>query len=208
MLPNTDSPEAFGQHPNADIASQITEARTLFETLLSLQPKVSLSPQKYLNLGPLTINDIFRFPQEVEVKAEKIRLWTLPQMFFCSYRIRLITKLQQKCSKMIQVRSMLSYFRKSKGSYSSLEIKTSIQYFLKYLYIFPRYNQLLGVIKTSLEDLKKAILGLVVMSGDLEEAFNCIYETRVPPLWENAFSSLKPLAAWTRDLVLRIEQVN
>ena len=30
---------------------------------------------------------------------------------------------------------------------------------------------------------------------------------RVPPLWENAFSSLKPLAAWTRDLVLRIEQV-
>jgi len=36
-----DHPEAFGQHPNADIASQITEARTLFETLLSLQPKVS-----------------------------------------------------------------------------------------------------------------------------------------------------------------------
>ena len=83
----------------------------------------------------------------------------------------------------------------------------SIQSYLKYLYIFPRYNQLLGVIKNSLEDLKKAILGLVVMSGDLEEAFNCIYETRVPPLWENAFSSLKPLAAWTRDLVLRIEQV-
>uniref|UniRef100_H2ZI85 AAA+ ATPase domain-containing protein n=1 Tax=Ciona savignyi TaxID=51511 RepID=H2ZI85_CIOSA len=39
MLPNVDNPEAFGQHPNADIASQITEARTLFETLLSLQPK-------------------------------------------------------------------------------------------------------------------------------------------------------------------------
>ena len=37
MLPATDHPEAFGQHPNADIASQITETRTLFETLLSLQ---------------------------------------------------------------------------------------------------------------------------------------------------------------------------
>jgi dynein heavy chain len=37
----SDHPEAFGQHPNADIASQITEARTLFETLLSLQPKVA-----------------------------------------------------------------------------------------------------------------------------------------------------------------------
>lgn len=42
MLPGVDHPEAFGQHPNADIASQITETRTLFDTLLSLQPQVSV----------------------------------------------------------------------------------------------------------------------------------------------------------------------
>lgn len=41
MLPAMDPPEAFGQHPNADVASQITEARTLFETLLSLQPQIT-----------------------------------------------------------------------------------------------------------------------------------------------------------------------
>ena len=40
MLPNMDHPEAFGQHPNADITSQIQEARALFETLLSMQPQV------------------------------------------------------------------------------------------------------------------------------------------------------------------------
>jgi dynein heavy chain len=40
MLPNTDHPEAFGQHPNGDIASQIKETRLLFDTLLSLQPQV------------------------------------------------------------------------------------------------------------------------------------------------------------------------
>lgn len=28
MLPNVDHPEAFGQHPNADIASQIIETRS------------------------------------------------------------------------------------------------------------------------------------------------------------------------------------
>ena len=39
MLPNIDHPEAFGQHPNADITSQIQETRLLFETLLSLQPQ-------------------------------------------------------------------------------------------------------------------------------------------------------------------------
>jgi dynein heavy chain len=41
MLPNIDHPEAFGQHPNADITSQIQETRIMFDTLLSLQPQVS-----------------------------------------------------------------------------------------------------------------------------------------------------------------------
>ncbi|XP_066581151.1 dynein axonemal heavy chain 2 [Prorops nasuta] len=37
VLPSTDRPEAFGQHPNADIATQITEARSMSETLMSIQ---------------------------------------------------------------------------------------------------------------------------------------------------------------------------
>ena len=41
MLPPSDNPEAFGQHSNADIASQIQETRLLFDTLLSLQPQVA-----------------------------------------------------------------------------------------------------------------------------------------------------------------------
>ncbi len=46
MMPNTDHPEAFGQHPNGDIASQIKETRLLFDTLLSLQPQVTSSSNK------------------------------------------------------------------------------------------------------------------------------------------------------------------
>ena len=46
MMPNTDHPEAFGQHPNGDIASQIKETRLLFDTLLSLQPQVTSSSSK------------------------------------------------------------------------------------------------------------------------------------------------------------------
>lgn len=41
MLPPTEHPEVFGQHFNADIASQIAEARMLFDTLLSLRPQVT-----------------------------------------------------------------------------------------------------------------------------------------------------------------------
>ena len=46
-----------------------------------------------------------------------------------------------------------------------------------------RYNVLLVTIRRSLEDLKKGIKGLVVMSSDLEEVFVCVLEGRVPPPW-------------------------
>lgn len=35
----------------------------------------------------------------------------------------------------------------------------------------------------SLDELQKAIKGLVVMSSELEEIFTCIFEARVPSQW-------------------------
>ena len=69
-----------------------------------------------------------------------------------------------------------------------------------------RYNILLKTIKTSLVQLEKGIKGLVVMSSDLEEVFDCIHGARVPTLWGKAYPSQKPLGAWTRDLSLRVDQ--
>lgn len=37
ILPNVDRPEAFGQHPNADISSLIVEIRGMLMTLVSIQ---------------------------------------------------------------------------------------------------------------------------------------------------------------------------
>ena len=50
-------------------------------------------------------------------------------------------------------------------------------------YQIERYNALLRIIKSSLIDLEKGIKGLVVMSSDLEETFNCIFDAKVPSLW-------------------------
>jgi len=40
ILPSIDKPEAFGQHPNADIACLITEAKDMFETLMNIQMEI------------------------------------------------------------------------------------------------------------------------------------------------------------------------
>ncbi|XP_049878805.1 dynein axonemal heavy chain 1-like [Pectinophora gossypiella] len=68
-----------------------------------------------------------------------------------------------------------------------------------------RYNKLLGVIKTSLRDLLKALKGLVVMSEALESMSRSLSINTVPVMWSSkAYPSLKPLAAWVKDLIARV----
>ena len=71
-----------------------------------------------------------------------------------------------------------------------------------------RFNKILSVIRKQLEDLVAAILGTVVMSQDLELSFASFLDGKVPEQWLSAalgYPSLKPLGAWMRDIVLRVE---
>jgi len=71
-----------------------------------------------------------------------------------------------------------------------------------------RFNQLLRVMVASLEQLKKAVKGLVVMSSSLETMYSSFLFQRVPPEWEAAaYPSLKPLGSWVSDLVKRLAAV-
>ncbi|XP_006899240.1 PREDICTED: dynein heavy chain 2, axonemal [Elephantulus edwardii] len=163
MLPGMDPPEAFGQHPNADVASQITEARTLFETLLSLQPQIT----------PTRAGG--------QSREEKV--------------LELATDVKQKIPEMIDY----------EGTRKVLALDPS-PLNVVLLQEIQRYNKLMETILFSLTDLEKGIQGLIVMSTSLEEIFNCIFDAHVPPLWGKAYPSQKPLAAWTRDLAMRMEQ--
>eukprot|EP00062_Callorhinchus_milii_P027237 gi/632990292/ref/XP_007884101.1/ PREDICTED: dynein heavy chain 2, axonemal-like [Callorhinchus milii] len=163
MLPTMDHPEAFGQHPNADIASQITEARTLFETLLSLQPQITAVEGKGQTreekVLELSLDVRVKIPEDLDYEGTRLMLSEEPSPL----NVVLLQEIQ-------------------------------------------RYNYLLRTIRSSLVELEKGIRGLVVMSTSLEEIFNSIYDARIPPVWEISYPSKKPLGAWTRDLVQRVEQ--
>ena len=69
-----------------------------------------------------------------------------------------------------------------------------------------RYNSLLAIMKSSLENSIKALKGLVVMSPDLEAVTSSLFNNQVPDLWAGkAYPSLKPLSSWVTDLLLRVE---
>ena len=60
--------------------------------------------------------------------------------------------------------------------------------------------------KQTLVDVKKALKGLVVMSEELEKIANSLFDNQVAASWsEVGFLSLKPLASWVDDLILRIK---
>uniref|UniRef100_A0A4W3IMR6 Dynein axonemal heavy chain 1 n=1 Tax=Callorhinchus milii TaxID=7868 RepID=A0A4W3IMR6_CALMI len=69
-----------------------------------------------------------------------------------------------------------------------------------------RYNRLVDCIVKSLDDLLKALKGLVVMSSQLELMSNSLYNNSVPEFWNSkAYPSLKPLSSWVLDLLERIK---
>ena len=61
---------------------------------------------------------------------------------------------------------------------------------------------------SSLGELRKGIKGLVVMSSDLDAIFDALAANKVPKLYLKAYPSLKPLSAWTIDLVERVQQLS
>ncbi|KAL1138662.1 hypothetical protein AAG570_008724 [Ranatra chinensis] len=72
-----------------------------------------------------------------------------------------------------------------------------------------RFNKLLAAIHSSLEELLKALQGLVVMSESLEKMSESLFTNKVPAMWAaKAYPSLKPLGAWVTDLQMRIDFIN
>jgi dynein heavy chain len=64
-----------------------------------------------------------------------------------------------------------------------------------------RFNNLTKVIKNSLNDLKKAIKGEVLLSADLEAALNSLKDGAVPDMWiGKSYPSLKRLGGYVADL--------
>ncbi|CAF0823905.1 unnamed protein product [Adineta steineri] len=69
-----------------------------------------------------------------------------------------------------------------------------------------RYNKLMSVIRSSLQNIIKAIKGLVVMNVELESLANSLMIGKQPEMWiKQSYPSLKSLGSYYNDLLERIK---
>jgi len=68
-----------------------------------------------------------------------------------------------------------------------------------------RFNHLIKIVSSSLQDIRDALKGLVLMSPALEKAAKSLFDGRVPEMWmTKSYPSLKPLGGYVSDLRARL----
>jgi len=69
-----------------------------------------------------------------------------------------------------------------------------------------RFNRLIAVVRGTLSNIRKAIVGLVVMSEELEAIFEAMTIGKIPGKWaKSSYPSLKPLGSYVADLSDRLK---
>ena len=70
-----------------------------------------------------------------------------------------------------------------------------------------RLNKVLSITAGTLKNLRLAIAGTVILSSDLVEALDSLYQGRVPPRWAAASWESSGMGTWFTGLTLRYEQL-
>ena len=69
-----------------------------------------------------------------------------------------------------------------------------------------RYNNLLGIVKTSLKNIKDAVDGNAVMTSEIEVMLQSVYDNKTPDaISKVSYPSMMPFSSWVNDFLKKLE---
>ncbi|RKO89719.1 dynein heavy chain and region D6 of dynein motor-domain-containing protein [Blyttiomyces helicus] len=198
-LPYTEEPSVFGMHENANISYQLQETRRLIRAVLDVQPRLMSSGGGKSSEETVT-----------GIAATILEDWPVPLLLDIG---------DGGGSKRPASAKGIDWNAKGGGEETSGPSPILIELFKKddagrmcnslstvLAQEAVRFNKLNILVKASLENLMKAVKGLVVMSSELELVFKSLLNNEVPEDWaHHAYPSLKPLGSWVQDFHKRMQ---
>jgi len=184
QFPQIDKPEIFGLHANADLTFRTKEASEMLFTIMDTQPKETSSGSGKSR------------EEIVQEKAEEL-LGRLPADFVEAEYREIISKLAGP--KQLLERGERG-FRLPLNVFLFQEIQ--------------RMQHVTGLVKKTLTDISDAVDGKIIMTPEIVDAINAIFDARVPGKWlydpsGAEISWLMPtLGLWFNSLLDRYTQLN
>ncbi|XP_064133022.1 dynein axonemal heavy chain 14 [Loxodonta africana] len=191
-LPDDDSPEVLGMHPEATRSCRVTQGQEFIESLIAMQPRAATAS--------LTISH--------EQSNDKLVMEMLSDML---KRLPLTVEKEESSGVTNTLKSMMSStiwksLNKNVRGHDPL-IHCVLLTFLNQE--IERFDNLLSVIHKSLKNLQLAIKGEIILTQELEDIYNSFLKTRVPISWQKcSYKSCKPLSPWVNDLIQRLNFFN
>jgi dynein heavy chain len=166
-LPYTEDPSIFGMHENANISFQLQETRRLIRTILDVQPR-------------LVSGGAGQLSEDIVTNIATTILENLPAKLV----IEIPTGRSDVSNPVIE-----KLFKKDEAGRMLNSLSTVLGQETV------RFNKLLNVVKATLENLVKAVKGLVVMSSELELVFKSLLNNEVCVcVWITITAWTKPIS--------------
>ncbi|XP_068088957.1 dynein axonemal heavy chain 14 isoform X3 [Hyperolius riggenbachi] len=194
-LPDTDTPQIFGMHPDADRAYLTSQAQLFIETIVSMQPRISAESITVRGDGShdemilgMAASILTKLPVRVEGRTEQDKSVA-------------ITDDTATLSSLFTDPAWETLVKSTRG-YDPLVNSALLTVLQQEI---DRFNHLLSVIHSSLRALQQAVRGEIILNKSLEEVYNSLANLKVPELWQRySYESCKLLGSWVDDLVQRV----
>ena len=211
VLPTVQSPEIFGLNPNADVSYYTIATKTLWQSLIELQPRVGglgggISREEHIdNVAKDIISKIPEpfdtivvkkgIPEPSPTQVVLLQVCLPRGSEFCSC-FSLSSSSSSSSSLFFLLVPFPSHIIHT-HIHTCIRTHPTTHFSLPRSQELDRWNALIRKMKASLKMLRKALSGEIGMSADMEQLSNALFDGQLPAMWKKLTpETQKMLGSW------------